>query len=240
METATTVQQPLHSVDYYNNLFLRYYNSILVGAMPGETPKHLYNMDEPVVDPVTMEEEEEEKPMDLTVRREDLKWREMEDFVAEVKQHRVARGMTQGDVGAAVGRICDADFSQTTISRFEAMNLSLKNMGKLRPLLQRWLDESTGRSTTPSSSGASSSTADSSLGGIKRRKKRTSFDNNVRIVLEKTFMQNHKPTVEEIAAIADNFGMDREVVRVWFCNRRQKERRSSSVAAAGTSNSHLN
>lgn len=32
-------------------------------------------------------------------------------------------------------------FSQTTICRFEALQLSFKNMCKLKPLLQKWLDE---------------------------------------------------------------------------------------------------
>lgn len=32
-------------------------------------------------------------------------------------------------------------FSQTTICRFEALQLSFKNMCKLKPLLRRWLNE---------------------------------------------------------------------------------------------------
>lgn len=48
-------------------------------------------------------------------------------------------GFTQGDVGVALGRRYGTDFSQTTISRFEALNLSFKNMCKLRPLLKEWL-----------------------------------------------------------------------------------------------------
>lgn len=32
-------------------------------------------------------------------------------------------------------------FSQTTICRFEALQLSLKNMCKLRPLLEKWVEE---------------------------------------------------------------------------------------------------
>lgn len=48
-------------------------------------------------------------------------------------------GFTQGDVGMALGRRYGTDFSQTTISRFEALNLSFKNMCKLRPLLKEWL-----------------------------------------------------------------------------------------------------
>ena len=48
-------------------------------------------------------------------------------------------GFTQGDVGLAMGKMYGNDFSQTTISRFEALNLSFKNMCKLKPLLQKWL-----------------------------------------------------------------------------------------------------
>lgn len=39
------------------------------------------------------------------------------------------------------------------------------------------------------------------------------------------FKQNQKPTSEEIAMIADQLNMEKEVIRVWFCNRRQKEKR---------------
>ncbi len=59
----------------------------------------------------------------------------------------------------------------------------------------------------------------------RKRKKRTSIETNVRLSLEKAFLANPKPTSEEIAALADNLCMEREVVRVWYCNRRQKEKR---------------
>lgn len=39
------------------------------------------------------------------------------------------------------------------------------------------------------------------------------------------FKQNQKPTSEEITMIADQLNMEKEVIRVWFCNRRQKEKR---------------
>ena len=50
-------------------------------------------------------------------------------------------GYTQGDVGLAMGKMYGNDFSQTTISRFEALNLSFKNMCKLKPLLAKWLED---------------------------------------------------------------------------------------------------
>lgn len=47
----------------------------------------------------------------------------------------------KGDVGLAMGKLYGNDFSQTTISRFEALNLSFKNMCKLKPLLEKWLSD---------------------------------------------------------------------------------------------------
>ena len=38
-------------------------------------------------------------------------------------------------------------------------------------------------------------------------------------------LQNPKPNSEEIALISEQLAMEKEVVRVWFCNRRQKEKR---------------
>lgn len=49
--------------------------------------------------------------------------------------------VSQGDVGLAMGKLYGNDFSQTTISRFEALNLSFKNMCKLKPLLEKWLND---------------------------------------------------------------------------------------------------
>ena len=44
-------------------------------------------------------------------------------------------------MGLAMGKLYGNDFSQTTISRFEALNLSFKNMCKLKPLLEKWLHD---------------------------------------------------------------------------------------------------
>ncbi|KAE9552969.1 hypothetical protein FO519_003806 [Halicephalobus sp. NKZ332] len=66
---------------------------------------------------------------------------DLQKFVKQFKMLRNKYGFTQGDVGAALGRRYGAEFSQTTISRFEALNLSFKNMCKLKPLLEEWLEE---------------------------------------------------------------------------------------------------
>ncbi|XP_028984792.1 POU domain, class 2, transcription factor 2 isoform X10 [Betta splendens] len=159
---------------------------------------------------------------------------ELEQFARTFKQRRIKLGFTQGDVGLAMGKLYGNDFSQTTISRFEALNLSFKNMCKLKPLLEKWLNDAETMSidsTLPSPSSLSSP----SLGfeGIpgRRRKKRTSIETNVRVALERAFLTNQKPTSEEILLIAEQLNMEKEVIRVWFCNRRQKEKRINPSSA---------
>ena len=47
--------------------------------------------------------------------------------------------MTQADVSRSMSEFYSYPYSQTTISRFEAMNLTYTNMIKLRPMLEEWL-----------------------------------------------------------------------------------------------------
>ncbi|XP_063358960.1 POU domain, class 2, transcription factor 3-like isoform X4 [Cydia amplana] len=149
---------------------------------------------------------------------------ELEHFAKTFKQRRIKLGFTQGDVGLAMGKLYGNDFSQTTISRFEALNLSFKNMCKLKPLLQKWLEDADSSLAGGGGGGAPGPGALAEAVG-RRRKKRTSIESGVRVALEKAFLHNPKPTSEEISALADALGMEKEVVRVWFCNRRQKEKR---------------
>ncbi|XP_068097578.1 POU domain, class 2, transcription factor 2 isoform X2 [Hyperolius riggenbachi] len=153
---------------------------------------------------------------------------ELEQFARTFKQRRIKLGFTQGDVGLAMGKLYGNDFSQTTISRFEALNLSFKNMCKLKPLLQKWLSDAESMSvdsTLPSPNPLSSPGGGYEGLPGRRRKKRTSIETNVRFALEKSFIANQKPTSEEILVIAEQLNMEKEVIRVWFCNRRQKEKR---------------
>ncbi|RVE42188.1 hypothetical protein evm_013161, partial [Chilo suppressalis] len=157
---------------------------------------------------------------------------ELEHFAKTFKQRRIKLGFTQGDVGLAMGKLYGNDFSQTTISRFEALNLSFKNMCKLKPLLQKWLEDADSSLAGGGGSGAGGAGLGAGLAEAvgRRRKKRTSIESGVRVALEKAFVHNPKPTSEEIAALADALCMEKEVVRVWFCNRRQKEKRINPPA----------
>ncbi|XP_048095123.1 POU domain, class 2, transcription factor 1b isoform X7 [Alosa alosa] len=182
------------------------------------------------------------KRMDTPSLEEPSDLEELEQFAKTFKQRRIKLGFTQGDVGLAMGKLYGNDFSQTTISRFEALNLSFKNMCKLKPLLEKWLNDAVCAENLTSDQALSSPSSLGSPGlgmeGLnRRRKKRTSIETNIRVALEKSFLeQNQKPTSEEITMIADQLNMEKEVIRVWFCNRRQKEKRINppSSGSSGT------
>ncbi|XP_048095129.1 POU domain, class 2, transcription factor 1b isoform X13 [Alosa alosa] len=178
------------------------------------------------------------KRMDTPSLEEPSDLEELEQFAKTFKQRRIKLGFTQGDVGLAMGKLYGNDFSQTTISRFEALNLSFKNMCKLKPLLEKWLNDAENL-TSDQALSSPSSLGSPGLGmeGLnRRRKKRTSIETNIRVALEKSFLENQKPTSEEITMIADQLNMEKEVIRVWFCNRRQKEKRINppSSGSSGT------
>lgn len=146
---------------------------------------------------------------------------DLEQFAKEFKQQRIKLGSSQADVGMALGTLYGNVFSQTTICRFEALQLSFKNMCKLKPLLAKWLEETTKNNGIPCG-------VDKQASQAGKRKKRTSIENNAKNVLEKHFIKDPKPSAQEIAELAEALQFDKEVIRVWFCNRRQKEKRLSS------------
>lgn len=143
---------------------------------------------------------------------------DLEAFAKQFKQRRIKLGFTQADVGLALGTLYGNVFSQTTICRFEALQLSFKNMCKLKPLLQKWLEEADSTTGSPTS-------IDKIAAQGRKRKKRTSIEVSVKGALEQHFHKQPKPSAQEIASLADSLQLEKEVVRVWFCNRRQKEKR---------------
>ncbi|XP_068191534.1 POU domain, class 5, transcription factor 1 [Antennarius striatus] len=150
-----------------------------------------------------------------TITTEDL-----EQFAKELKHKRITLGFTQSDVGLALGNLYGKMFSQTTICRFEALQLSFKNMCKLKPLLQRWLNEA-----ETSENPQDMYKIERVFVDTRKRKRRTSLEGAVRSALESYFNKCSKPNTQEITHISDDLGLERDVVRVWFCNRRQKGKR---------------
>lgn len=142
--------------------------------------------------------------------------KELEEFAHSFKQRRVKLGYTQTNVGHALGEVHGTDFSQTTICRFENLQLSYKNAQKLKPILEKWLEEAEKQGVQHREEEQSPE---------RRRKRRTSIGVGAKESLERNFMTQPKPSSNDINKIADALNLDKEVVRVWFCNRRQREKR---------------
>ncbi|XP_072556560.1 POU domain, class 4, transcription factor 1-like [Paramormyrops kingsleyae] len=147
--------------------------------------------------------------------------RELEAFAERFKQRRIKLGVTQADVGAALANLKIpgvGSLSQSTICRFESLTLSHNNMIALKPILQAWLEEAEGAQREKMSK------PDIFNGGEKKRK-RTSIAAPEKRSLEAYFAVQPRPSSEKIAAIAEKLDLKKNVVRVWFCNQRQKQKR---------------
>ncbi|XP_076018125.1 pituitary-specific positive transcription factor 1 [Genypterus blacodes] len=142
--------------------------------------------------------------------------RELERFANDFKIRRIKLGYTQTNVGEALAAVHGSEFSQTTICRFENLQLSFKNACKLKAILAKWLEEA-------EQAGA----LYSEKMGIneRKRKRRTTISLGAKEALERSFIEKSKPSSQEIARIAKGLHLEKEVVRVWFCNRRQREKR---------------
>ncbi|KAJ8282563.1 hypothetical protein COCON_G00050820 [Conger conger] len=142
--------------------------------------------------------------------------RELEKFANDFKLRRIKLGYTQTNVGEALAAVHGSEFSQTTICRFENLQLSFKNACKLKSILAKWLEEA-------EQAGA---LFNERIGiNERKRKRRTTISLGAKEALERNFMEKSKPSSQEIVRMAEGLHLEKEVVRVWFCNRRQREKR---------------
>ncbi|PNJ67728.1 pituitary-specific positive transcription factor 1 isoform X1 [Pongo pygmaeus] len=153
-----------------------------------------------------------EEPIDM----DSPEIRELEKFANEFKVRRIKLGYTQTNVGEALAAVHGSEFSQTTICRFENLQLSFKNACKLKAILSKWLEEA-------EQVGA---LYNEKVGANERkRKRRTTISIAAKDALERHFGEQNKPSSQEIMRMAEELNLEKEVVRVWFCNRRQREKR---------------
>ncbi|XP_044522859.1 pituitary-specific positive transcription factor 1 [Gracilinanus agilis] len=141
---------------------------------------------------------------------------ELEKFANEFKLRRIKLGYTQTNVGEALAAVHGSEFSQTTICRFENLQLSFKNACKLKSILSKWLDEA---------EQVGALYTDKVGANERKRKRRTTISIAAKEALERYFGGQSKPSSQEIMRMAEGLNLEKEVVRVWFCNRRQREKR---------------
>ncbi|XP_034255485.1 inhibitory POU protein isoform X4 [Thrips palmi] len=155
--------------------------------------------------------------------------RELEAFAERFKQRRIKLGVTQADVGKALAALKlpgVGALSQSTICRFESLTLSHNNMIALKPILQAWLEEAEAQARSK----RQDPDAPSVLPAGEKKRKRTSIAAPEKRSLEAYFNVQPRPSGEKIAAIAEKLDLKKNVVRVWFCNQRQKQKRMKFAA----------
>lgn len=158
---------------------------------------------------------------------------ELKAFAEEFKTKRIRLGYTQGAVGQSLSQKGYSNFAQSTISRFEQMQLSATNAAAIKLVLEKWLQE------TEYPESVSSSSSDMSMMASRKRKKRAVFTPQTKSALDKFFHQNPRPNRQAIDSIAQQLDLRPEEVRVWFCNKRQKHRHTCSSAFSPTSSSFV-
>uniref|UniRef100_A0A8B9H9J0 POU domain protein n=1 Tax=Astyanax mexicanus TaxID=7994 RepID=A0A8B9H9J0_ASTMX len=165
------------------------------------------------------------KPQSGVSEEEGINLEEIREFAKNFKIRRLSLGLTQTQVGQALTATEGPAYSQSAICRFEKLDITPKSAQKLKPVLERWLAEAElwnqkGQQNLMEFVGGEPS---------KKRKRRTSFTPQAIEVLNTYFEKNALPTGQEITEIAKELNYDREVVRVWFCNRRQTLKNTSKI-----------
>ncbi|XP_017686205.1 PREDICTED: pituitary-specific positive transcription factor 1 isoform X3 [Lepidothrix coronata] len=183
----------------------------------GFTPMHQSLLtDDPTGTDFKQEFRRKSKSVEDPVDMDSPEIRELEKFANEFKLRRIKLGYTQTNVGEALAAVHGSEFSQTTICRFENLQLSFKNACKLKSILSKWLEEA------------------EQVGALynekvgvneRKRKRRTTISIAAKEALERHFGEQSKPSSQEIMRMAEGLNLEKEVVRVWFCNRRQREKR---------------
>ncbi|XP_063132809.1 POU domain, class 6, transcription factor 2 isoform X3 [Rattus norvegicus] len=102
-------------------------------------------------------------------------------------------------------------------ARFEKLDITPKSAQKIKPVLERWMAEAEARHRA----GMQNLTEFIGSEPSKKRKRRTSFTPQALEILNAHFEKNTHPSGQEMTEIAEKLNYDREVVRVWFCNKRQ-------------------
>ena len=144
---------------------------------------------------------------------------ELRQFADDFKAKRIKLGYTQGGVGLSLAEKGFSNFAQSTISRFEQMQLSPRNAAAIKKILEKWLIEVENPHLKMCKSPDKLN--------CRKRKRRIVFSTEAKKFLEDMFNCNPKPDRHTIEMIAKELSLLPEEVRIWFCNKRQKERSGS-------------
>ncbi|CAG9860233.1 unnamed protein product [Phyllotreta striolata] len=173
---------------------------------------------------------------------------EIKDFAKAFKLRRLSLGLTQTQVGQALSVTEGPAYSQSAIcsalasqmfaaaqlstqqqAMFEKLDITPKSAQKIKPVLERWMKEAEDRYK----SGQNHLTDFIGIEPSKKRKRRTSFTPQALELLNAHFERNTHPSGTEITGLAHQLGYEREVIRIWFCNKRQALKNTVRMMSKG-------
>ncbi|KAL0883366.1 hypothetical protein ABMA27_016766 [Loxostege sticticalis] len=154
---------------------------------------------------------------------------DIKEFAKAFKLRRLGLGLTQTQVGQALSVTEGPAYSQSAICRFEKLDITPKSAQKIKPVLERWMKEAEERYA----SGQNHLTDFIGMEPSKKRKRRTSFTPQALELLNAHFERNTHPSGTEITGLAHQLGYEREVIRIWFCNKRQALKNTVRMMSKG-------
>jgi len=146
----------------------------------------------------------------------------------DFKDLRVKSGYTEEEVGYNLSLVYGTEFSGNVVHQFEQLLLPLSSFLSARTVMLKWMESLRPPRTNYASSRRrrrKRSSSDSEDHQIRRHRKRTKIDLASKQRLESAYRENSKPSGPMMLDLARQIGFDRDVVRVWFANRRQKQKR---------------
>lgn len=120
---------------------------------------------------------------------------EIREFAKAFKLRRLALGLTQTQVGQALSATKGPAYSQSAICRFEKLDITPKSAAKIKPVLEKWMQEAELKYADRLKTGSHQNFADL-LGteNTKKRKRRTSFTPQALEILNEYFEKNTHPS----------------------------------------------
>ena len=158
-------------------------------------------------------------------RKEEME--KMKQFAQKFKTKHEGLGYTSEGLSQQLQIRYGVDISGDTIAKFEAGQLDLQGMHALKCYMEWWLLD------IVRAQGGDIETIKQLSKELSPHqmvnKKRTCIQKEQKELLEAEFGRNSRPSAKQLEEIAARLFMDKNVVRVWFCNKRQKVKRQAAM-----------
>ena len=150
----------------------------------------------------------------------------MKEFARRFKTQREKLGYSCGALAHQLMIRYGVQFTENKVAKFEAGQLDFQEMHSIKCYVECWLLD-----TVKAQGGNVDSIKELTRELSPKHvtcKKRTAIPKEQKDLLEIEFVVNPHPSASQLDEISSKLVMDKNVVRVWFCNRRQKVKRQQT------------